>query len=288
MAAWLANRAVIDRAVRIHQVENLTWWRKRRDLPQLAPDFSSEALCRFEQELSALLLAEEGRGRVCTAETMSRKGTEYVLVHADDYAQNVTTHDKQRQLVPHTIRQTFPLIFAVNVGEGTLESFAKLPARTKPKVEALFARLLLGVTELPKWPKRPTYKLDQLKTREFVLEPGVGDPVRADIIQMRFRYTNSQRQLILKGDPAWPGDTRHFLDQALNQDQVPLSSLELMMVTLAFEFTDGCEPRSLTLDVAQPTSSGLRHLPPNRMDLVQKCIRMWGIDADEPADGNLA
>jgi hypothetical protein len=288
MAAWLANPEVISRAARIHQVESLTWWRKRRDLGPLAPDFSDESLRRFEGELSALLLAEEGRGRVCTAEAMARKGTDYVFAHADDYAQSVTTHDAERRLVPRTVRHTFPIVFAVNRAGGTLETFAKLPARTKPKVEALFAGRVLGVPELPSWPRRPTYRLDHLKPLGFALDTDPADRVRADITQMRFRYNGPKRQLVLKGDPEWPGDTRKFLEEALNPERVPLTSLELTMVTITFEFADEAEPKSLALDVAVPTSSGLRNLPPNRMELVQKCLRRWGIDADEPDGGGLA
>ncbi|MBP3954846.1 hypothetical protein J8F10_06060 [Gemmata sp. G18] len=280
MAAWVANPDVIGRAMRIHQVERLTWWRKRRDLPPGALDGSRGALDRFARELSALLLLSEGRGRNCTVEHMTRKGTEYVFAHPDDFAQNVTAHTRDGELVPRTFRHTFPIIFAFHPGEGTLETFAKLPSKTKPKVEALFAQQFLGVEHLPRWPRRPTYHLDQLKPRAFDLDTDPADRVRAEVRHMRLRYPNSQRQLSFTGDPGFPRDTHSLLDDALNQDRVPLTDLELTMVTLEFVFLDGSDPPAVSLDVACPSSCSLRNLPPNRAELVQKYLRRWGIDAD--------
>jgi hypothetical protein len=288
MTAWLANREVISDALRIHQVENLTWWRKRNDLPPCGLDNSRDALNQFEKSLSALLLTEEGRGRVCTVETMNRKGIEYVFAYPDDYAHKVTAHDIKGQLVPRTIRQTFPIIFAFSPTNRTLETFAKLPSKTKPKVEALFAKSLLGVNELRPWPKRPTYQLNHLKDRTYTLDTDPSDCIRAQISQMRLKCNNSDRQMIFTGDLRWAEDTHNLIDDALNQDRVPLSSVDLTMVRLEIEFLDGAEPRSLTLDVACPGSCNLRNLPPNRIDVVQKYLRRWRIEDDRPADGDMA
>lgn len=279
VAAWIANPDAITRAVRIHQVENLTWWRKRKDLPRRAPDLSEERLEQFRKDLSDLLLTAEGRGRHCSVEQMTRKGIEYVFAHPDDFAQSATVHDRG-VLVPRTFRHTFPIVFAFDPAEGTLETFAKVPSKTKPKVEALFARALLGVPKLPDWPKRPAYQLNHLKPRSFTFESDPADNFSVEVRLMRFKYVSNQRQMTFEGDPQWTRDTHNLIDAALNQDRVPLSSLNLTLVRLDFTFSDGREPNELSLDISSSGSCNLRNLPPHRADMIQKYLRRWGIDAD--------
>jgi hypothetical protein len=225
-------------------------------------------------------LAAEGRGRNCTVEHLTRKGTDYVFAHPDDFAQHATAHNQEGVLGPRTYRHTFPIVFAFHPTEGTLETFAKVPSKTKPKIEALFAQVILSGTELPKWPKRPTYHLNQLKPRAFTLETDASDNVKVEIRLMRFREVSTKRQMSFEGDPDWPRDTYNLIDTALNQDRVPLSALDLTMVRLEFTFSDGIEPKELTLDISCPSSCNLRNLPPHRADMIQKYLQRWGIDAD--------
>src|SRR5207253_807301 len=57
---WLNHRDAFENASRIHQVEQLTWWRKRAGLPGKPADLSREALARLGAELSKLLLRHQG------------------------------------------------------------------------------------------------------------------------------------------------------------------------------------------------------------------------------------
>jgi hypothetical protein len=43
MWAWLHRRQAFNKALLIHHVDQLAWWRKRDDLPARAPNTSSEA-----------------------------------------------------------------------------------------------------------------------------------------------------------------------------------------------------------------------------------------------------
>src|SRR5262249_30513469 len=110
--AWLNRPEAFERAVLIHQVEQLAWWRKRDSLPAKQPDTSAGALHQLGDELSRLLLEEQGRGKRCTVETFSRGTTDYLFAHPDDYVQNVTAHDDDGALAPRTFRRTFLLAFA--------------------------------------------------------------------------------------------------------------------------------------------------------------------------------
>ena len=97
-----------------------------------------------------------------------------------------------------------------------------------------------------------------------------------------------RRQIILKADPQWRNDLRRMIEEVINQDRVPLSSLKLTLVTLKFWFNDGEEPTELTIDVSTPSHCNLREVPPNRLDVVCKYLRRWGIDADGSAETAVA
>jgi hypothetical protein len=78
MWTWLEHPEVVRQAIRIHQVDHLAWWRKRTDLPRREPNKSKSALRRLAGVLSELLISTQGRGRVCTVETLCRNGTESI------------------------------------------------------------------------------------------------------------------------------------------------------------------------------------------------------------------
>lgn len=280
MWAWLNRTEIVNRAILIHQVEHLAWWRKRKDLPQVEPDKSPATLKQLEKGLSGLLLCEQGRGKVCTVETLARRGTDYFFAHPDDFVQNVTAHDQDGKLAPRTFRQTFAIVFAYNRAEGTLELFAKVPPKIKPRLEELFAQIVLGV-ELEDWNPDAAYDLNGLKHRTFSLATDPQDCVRARVRRLRLSFKNSHRRMVLEADPdAGPDDVYDMLDEVLNKERVPLSSVNVTMVTFCFEFLplDGRKPGTLTFDVAYPSSCSLRNQRPERIELAQKYLKRWNID----------
>ncbi len=79
MWAWLNHRPAFDKALVLHQVAHLNWWRKRNDLPPVAPNLSDDAINRLKTAISELLMREQGRGGICSVETLCRDGTHYFL-----------------------------------------------------------------------------------------------------------------------------------------------------------------------------------------------------------------
>jgi hypothetical protein len=288
MWAWLNRPEVVNQAILIHQVEHLAWWRKRNDLPHVEPDRRPATLKQLEKALSHLLLCEQGRGKLCTVETLTRRGTDYVFAHPDDFVQNVTAHDGEGKLAARTFRQTFPIVFAYNRCEGTLELFAKVPTKLKPRLEELFAQVILGV-ELEDWAPDAAYDLNPLKHRSFSLATDPADRVRPRVRRMRLSFRNSHRRLTLEAAPdSGVEDVYDMLDEVLNRERVPLSAVNVTMVTFCFEFLplDGRKPGTLTFDVAYPSSCSLRNQRPERIELAQKYLKQWGIDVARtvPAD----
>lgn len=67
MWVWLNHREIFDKAQILYQIEHMSWWRKRNDLPQNAPDVSATAIKKLARDISTLLKAQ-GRGKDCTVE----------------------------------------------------------------------------------------------------------------------------------------------------------------------------------------------------------------------------
>jgi len=279
MWAWLNRSDSFDKAVLIHQVDTLSWWRKRCDMPKKAANTSPAALRRLGEAISDLLLWEQGRGQSCTVEHFARAdGTNYFFAHPDDFVQNVTAHDDDGVLTPRTFRQTFVIVFAYNADDGTLELFARVAAKLKTKIENLFARAILD-TELETWKPAAAYELDHLKDRNFELATDPEDCVRVYIRKMRFSFKNNGRRIWLEAEDGH--DNIHdMIAECLNREHAAMEDVYVTLVTFTLEFLalEGRKAGTLTFDVAWPSSCGLRNQRPERIEVALKYLKRWNID----------
>lgn len=290
MWAWLNRPEAFRKALLIHQVEHLSWWRKRNDIPMVAPDMSADGRARLEEEIASMLTWEQGRGKVCTVETLERGNTVYFFAHPDDFVQNVTAHDEDGKLAPRTFRATFPIVFAYNQSEGTLEMYAKVPAKLKRRLEEIFAQTVLD-KKLGPWNPEPAYELNHLKDPSFKLQTDPEDYLRVHISKMRLAPKNSGRRLLVEIDEDDPTDNIHkAMQECLNQERLPLSEVWVNSVTFCFEFLpmEGRKPGQLTFDVGFPSSCSLRNAARERVELAQKYLKRWNIDRVKPAAVDLA
>jgi hypothetical protein len=279
MWAWLNHRKVFDKAQTIYQVEHMSWWRKRNDLPKNAPDKSSEAIEKLETDISTLLKSQ-GRGKDCTVEILTRGNMDYFSAYPDDFIQNVTVHDEDGKLAPQVFRQTLLVVFAYNRAEGTLETFAKLPKKLKERLEVIFADAILHWKLGPHEPKA-VYELNQLKEPAFDLNPDPADYLRIKIHKMRLSAKYSGRRLLVEVDDEDPDDNIHkAIDECVNLETVPLSEWNATQATFCFEFLPitGRKHGQQTFDVSYPRSCSLRDARPERVELIQKYLKLWNID----------
>ncbi len=288
MWAWLNRREVVIRAQLIHQVEQITWWRRRNDLPQTEPDQSPEA-----QPVGPGFIRNARRRAGTGADLHCRElctARDHLLLRLP--RRPCSERDRSRRRGPAgsgNVPANFLDRFRVLSGRGSLELFAKLPSRLKLLAETLFTQTILDF-ELGEWRPNASYELNGLMGGEFSLATDPEDGVTVHIRQLRLSMKNSHRQITLKPDPDWPGDIFHMLDEVLDKERVPLSSVNVTLVTFCFEFAahDGRRAGSVTFDVAYPYSCGLRNQPADRIEMVMKYLRVWGIYATRPADDDTA
>ncbi len=99
-AMWtrLNHPQVFNTAQLLHEVDHLSWWRKRNDLPAKEPDVRPEAIQQLEHGISCLL-KDQGRGRLCTIETYRRGNVHYFFAYPANCRQRDRTTQRS-DLVP--------------------------------------------------------------------------------------------------------------------------------------------------------------------------------------------
>jgi len=280
MWAWLNRPEAFEKALLIHQVQHLSWWRKRNDLPIKPPNLGEAARRELEEEVANMLTWEQGRGKVCTVELLSRDDVDYFFAYPDDFAQNVVAHDDDGLLTPRTFRPTFAIVFAYNRREGTLELYAKVPAKLKQKLEIIFAQVILD-HQLGTWTPDAAYQLDHLKDPAFPLETDPQDRLKVHIRRMRLSPKNTGRRLQVEMDDDDPQDSIYrTIDECLNREWLDLSQVWVSQVTFCFEFLplEGRKAGRMSFDIGWPSSCTLRNDRPERVALVQKYLKRWNID----------
>lgn len=280
-ATWvrLHYPQVFETALFLHQVDNLTWWRKRNDLPSNTPDVSQEAIDRLEFEISSLLKSQ-GRGKVCTVETYSRGSVDYFFAYPDDFVETAHMHDDSGKLTATAIRKTMQIVLAYDRVEGTLESYAKLNKPLKEQLERLFADCILHWNLGDHEPDK-AYQLDHLNDESFELATSPRDCLSAQIVKMRLAGRTNRRRLLIEIDRSQPGESIHTaLRECLNTEGIPLWHWNVAGVSIRFEFQamPGRKPGHQTIDINFPRSCNLRSARPERVELIQKYLKLWGID----------
>lgn len=284
--------AVLARALTLHEVDHLTWWRRRTDLPKREPDRSPAAVARLQAALSAVLVKVQGRGRVTTVEPVDRRGVTFFHAHLDDYVLTVQAHDARRQLRPNRVNRTFDVVFAFDPAEGTLELCARLPPKVKLAFEQAFAREILA-TDLGPWTPPATVDLNRLKDQHGPLATDAEDDVGVEVRQIRLTFKNpkNRRRIELHADPQTPGDVFAMLREVLDRETVPLSAVDVARATFAFTFgpTDvRPRPKTVTFDVALPHHCGVRNDQPDLAEVVMKYLIRWRIYVGRKDQSDLA
>ncbi len=282
MWAWLAAPEVFEQALAYHQIEQRHGWRKRDDLPQVAPRTDRHALDSLARDISRLLVAEQGRGQHCTVEHFQRENrTDYFCCYPDDFIRAVTLHDDAGQLTTRSVKQTFEIVFAYCQPTGTLEMSAAVPPRLKAPLEAAFAWMILDMELGPRVP-RQVYHLDRLKDRDFRLETLPGDEVHVELKRLRLDLPDRTRRITLESRDGDSHDVLRMVDECLNEEEVPLEEVRITAATLRFLFRKTTRRRagSMTIDVSAPNTCNLRSQPAERAEVARRHLRMWRISRD--------
>ncbi|MFN3151812.1 hypothetical protein [Bremerella sp.] len=284
-AMWtrLRHPKVFETAQLLHEIDHLSWWRKRNDLPSTTPNTSPEAIEALERAISSLL-KDQGRGRLCTVETYTRDNVHYFFAYPDDYSETANQHDDNGNLVPIVINKTMQVVFAYHSKEGSMETYAKLPKRMKEGLEGCFSECILN-WKLGEHVPGKTFEMNQLKDPHFHLVTDPQDRVTAELVKMRLAHKTNGRKVDLAVDRTIDGESIHkAIEQTIRTEASPLSQWNVIAVAIHFEFLPkaGRKPGRQTITVSFPNTCNVRSERSERVEIIQKYLKRWKIDCGRP------
>ncbi|GHT28381.1 hypothetical protein FACS18942_08750 [Planctomycetales bacterium] len=275
MSAWLTHREIFDRAVRFYEMDSLSWWRKRADLPKITPTFDETVKENLEDELEQFFSTKQGRGFVCTAEMFARSnGTYYFYAYPDDYVEDALVHNESGDLVPQTIRKTFELVFAYDSVEGTSDLCAKVPKKLKEELEAIFLNCIFAISLQKE--EGHTFNLAMLLNPDFTLHTRPEHHVKARVVSLTLALANK--------------DEITFISKRLHTaSEMAMGSIKLTpsikdavvkKAKFRFEFLnpETKKTKTLTFDVGVPLSCSLKNKQPNLIETVHHYLKEWRIE----------
>lgn len=283
-AMWvrLHEWEILHAATTLLHLEEATFWRKRNGAPANL-EIPSDAVMQLGNAVSNML-REEGRGQHVTVERLENNGIIYFIVYPDDFVRTDNTHDEQGRLATVSIRPTLNIIFAYDRHAGSFELCASLPKAHKERLETLFASTVLR-WEVPAYEDESGYYIDHLKDPATQLPTDPADQIRVRIEEIKMFNPLTRRPIATGINKHDETDTIHrAINEELRSSNDVLSNFSVNSVGIRFVFPATRYARAGSRIVRiTPGSCNLRNLTPDRAEIVQKHLRMWGVD-DAPTD----
>lgn len=259
------------------QLERCQFWRRRNDVPEdLA--IASDAKERLSEAISNLL-RRDGRGRFTSVDIIKRNDVLYFIAHPDDYVRSENTHDASGRLTPMTIRPTTQIIFAYHPREGSLQLATSIKQPRKGQLEQEFSRVVLG-WELGAFQREVPYQLGHLKNSTFTLITDPMDRIRARIESIGLFNKATNRPITIGVDRKNEQDTIYqAIEEEIGKQSDSLWHFKTTFVEIKFHFPTSRFRRASSPTIrVTPTSCNLARLTSDRAEIVQKHLKMWGVD----------
>ncbi|MDR1383589.1 MAG: hypothetical protein LBJ67_07065 [Planctomycetaceae bacterium] len=281
LLAWLSYRDIFDHAIQFFEVDSLTWWRKRLDLPKINPVFNINSRNRLEEYIETLLKTTQGRGYTCTVEMAVRpNGVYYFFAHPDDYVRDSLVHDDDKLLVHQTIRQTFEMVFAYNSIDGTSELSAKLPKRIKESLESLFLKHILGIN-MPEDEEKP-FDLSMLLDPNFKLTVSPDDNLQVFVNGITVNWGTSYTVgYFVKGSDSVREFAFERLGDAIHHERIVVKKARFRFV---FPQEGQKRPQTMTFEISPPFACTLKNQQPDRVEKAHYYLKQWRIEHAQEKD----
>jgi hypothetical protein len=276
MWCYLNRPKVYQKAILLYRVTTAKWWRQRNDLPDLKHLDTATHLKNLERALSRFLEKMEGRGKKCTAEYMQRAGKEYILVHADDYPEEIFAHVKG-SLVSQTIRGTFLMVYELDKERRTLQVEAAVARPNREQLEILFMGELFD-HRLDSFAK-PVHELDLLKhdSMRWITDPK--DATEVKLLSLRLQSKSNPREsLVLDTDPVLPEERIYAQIRETLAVSVDKYTVIKAKVRFRFESADNEKATQTTFELTASGSTFHPHkVKDAQADIIERCLLRSGV-----------
>lgn len=262
MTAYLEQRQLWLWAERFHHADRLSYWKKRKNLPQLDAAVDQPHLDQLAALMKDYFTKAEGRGRNCAVEHYRRGAKDYFFAFPEDHAMRaIEWINGAFDSRPHN--PAFEIVYVYTKGDGTLDLFCRGATKAAVRLQEMFAKAILNQPALP--PDRKDERVYELNTLmaptfQFVHAPGSGI---GSVAVKKLRLTSKLRpgdRITLEANPEGNRQAIYELLQQIGQ-AVPLAQYHVTQVELSASVWagEGSPAKTVTFTVTHPNSCSLRH-----------------------------
>lgn len=283
MVTFLDHPLFWKGAARFHHADRLSYWRKRKNLPQEQAAVDADSLRELATKIGTYFHHTEGRGKNCVVEPLRRGDRDYYFAYPEDHSQrSIEWVNDDFQPRPHN--PAFEVVFVYSQREGSLDINFRGSPKAIEALQSIFAQAILKLKDLPADPKDDrVYDLDALKHKgfEFNYAPGSGiDKVVVKKVRLTSRYRKTDR-ITLEADPAHEPQAVYDLVEAVSKS-LPLNLFNVTQVELAVTMGAqvGKPAKTHTLRITHPNSCTLKY---DELDLkLRDMLEASGIEPQSP------
>ena len=276
--AWYAYRPMFQFALARHHAKHLLWWRKRKMLPILKPDWNDDTRHALESALQNYFVEKQNRGDVCTVEMQTfDERTYYFFAWPDDYIRHFQQHDEEGNLKPKRARPTFGIVFAYDSEEGTLAIHAKGSEKMKSELEEIF--LASVICQSCEQSENVPYDLSVLAWSNFTLASDPEDCVLIQLKELRLKWRQCG-SVHFRPDRNVKWTT--MLEKTALSEELSRADAMVEYAKFQFLFFSNLDEKggSLTFEITPPNRCTLQNRDPKRVELIRKYLRKWRIEND--------
>lgn len=288
MVTFLDHPEMWRGALYFHHADKLSWWRKRKNLPQRPAAVDRPSLELLAEKIKAHFRATDGRGRNCVVEPYRRGERDYFFAFPEDHAQrHVEWTEGRFELRPHN--PAFEIVYVYCQAEGTLDLNARGLGQSVEALQTMFAQAILKMDRLPPDPRdERVYDLGPVVRRDFAFVNEAGSGIGAVVLK-RVRLSSRVRRgdrLTIEADPSQNRMAVHDLMEEVGKS-VPLNLYNVTQVDVeATVLVAGGKAKRRTIRITHPNMCSLKQ---EDMDLkLRRMLVASGIEPRSQAGGTVA
>jgi len=283
MITFLDHNSFWKGATRFYHADTLSYWRKRKCLPQQKAAVDDASLKQLAELIRYYFHRAEGRGNNCVVEPFRRGNLDYYFAYPEDYSQQsiewVNGVFDQR---PHN--PAFEVIYVYSQKEGSLDLHFRGSKKAVEPLQGMFANAILKIDELPHDPKdKRVYDLSLLLQRDFDFTYDAGSGI-VEVMVKKLRLSSQIKKgdrITLEADPSQDSDAVYDLLDQIGK-AIPLNMYNITQVELsASVIIDPNKPvKQTSFRITYPNSCSLKY---DELGLkLRSMLAASGIEPKEP------
>ncbi len=262
MLVYLDHNACWKGATRFYHADTLSYWRKRKNLPQKKAAVDDASIHELAGRIRTYFHHTEGRGNNCVVEPFRRGELEYFFAYPEDYSQQ-SSEWVNGEFAHRPHNPAFEVIFVYSEKEGSLDLHFRGSFKAIEPLQSMFATAILKLDELPPDPKDArVYDLAPLLQKSFDFVPAVGSGIEKVVVK-KLRLSSRVKKgdrITLEADTAENPDAVYALLEQIGKT-LPMNMYNITQVELvASVVVDADKPAKLVkFHITHPNSCSLKY-----------------------------